>query len=176
MGWDWRRDMDRARYTLSLSRPLLPFLIILALLASNFTRSGPLRFGALILVVLFCLYLAADFARLFLDPDRNKPGFQGRPTPITTVQIVFSLLMAVAYTLAVLVAMRGWLGFTPAPDHIVPFVAVTAGTFLLCLSAAWQNVRLWYRQGAEYEDHLKEAEEFEAERAAGRNGSHDNRR
>jgi len=110
-------------------------------------------------------YLVADLARSFLDPDRNNPFMRGKRVPVTPLQIVSTVLLAVVYTSMILIAMVYLMGINWGPPHIgIVYLAVIAGTFLMSCCAAWHNVRLWCGQAEDYAAELKEVEEDERSR------------
>lgn len=164
MGWIWRRDQDRIRAGWSAARPLLPLLAILALFVVHFVDSRPLRTCALGAAVFFCLFIIGDLARSLLDPDLNNLFLRGKDTPVTTLQIVLVILLALFYTFLILIVMSYLVGSMVWPYYPTTAVCVLIGAFLFSCCAAWQNVRLWRGQAVGYAENLKELDKEERRR------------
>lgn len=161
MGWIWQRDGERIRDGWSTARPLLPFLAILAVLASDFVSSQKLRPCVLGAAVVFCLLIIGDLARSFLDPDLNNLFLRGKDTPVTALQIILIILLALFYTFLILIVMSYLLGSRVWLNHPTAALCVLVAALLFSCCAAWRNVRLWWGQAEDYADNLKELDEEE---------------
>lgn len=164
MGWIWQADADRIRAGWSASRPLLPFLAILAVLVSDFLNSQLWQTVALGFAVAFGLVIVADLARSLIDPDTNNLFMRGKDTPVTTLQIVLIILLASFYTFMILIVMSHLVGRMVWPYHPTAALCILVAAFLFSCCAAWQNVRLWWGQAVDYEENLKELDEEERRR------------
>jgi uncharacterized membrane protein YqjE len=114
--------------------------------------------------VVFCLLIIADLARSLIDPDTNNLFMRGKDTPVTTLQIVFMILLALVYTVLILIVMTRLVGSMVWPYHPTTALCVLVAAFLFSCCAAWQNVRLWWGQAEDYAENLKELDEEERRR------------
>ena len=72
-------------------------------------------------------------------------------------------MLALIYTLLI----AAGLNLLFLPSTMTVFVMLP-GVFLICCFVAWHNVTLWYEQGAEYEQDLREAHSEEQRSLAAR--------
>lgn len=134
-----------------------PFIASVLTLVAGFCRSRSLRYLCLSLAVVLFLLIAADLARSLLDQDLNKPGryasHQGPPEkiPVNASQILIMVLLALLYASMIFAGFH-----TLILSSVFMFVVMTPGVLVLSGLAAWRNVRFWYREGADYEQALKE--------------------
>ncbi len=102
--------------------------------------------------VLLLLVVVVDIALDFLDRNYpNRPSSRIK-TKASAPEIFFAAMLALIYSLLIVAGMN--LFFLPSP--VVVFFVMPA-IFLICCVVAWHNVTLWYDEGAEYEEELKEA-------------------
>jgi hypothetical protein len=137
--------------------PLQRFTALIAsalTLASGFCSSRPLRLLCLFLAVLLFLTVAADFARSLLD---REPNVSAQPNPdsipVTPPQVFLAAIVACVYAGMMFVGLS-----TVVASSGIAFFVMSPGIVVLSSLAAWHNVRLWYREGADYEQVLKEEE------------------
>lgn len=158
MGEDFRTFL---RWLQSLHAPFGRFspLVASALFAAaRFIPFSLFRFLAYVASSALVLLIAADIASEMLEAGSDDSGSSPNRVPFTAFQFVLTVIQGAIYTAFIFFALGP---LTPI-FFIVPVFAVA------CL-AAWRNVRLWYRQGAEFEDRLREAEAGESVRLSGKN-------
>lgn len=115
---------------------------------------------ATILVFLIAVDLANSLIEqepVEVERERNR---HLQYIPANWAQFALAAVLAALYTWLVFVGLGPW----------TPWIFVVLAYPLCCL-VAWRNVRLWYQQGVEYEEVLKEEEQFaelEQARAAAR--------
>jgi hypothetical protein len=108
------------------------------------------------------MLIAVDVAAELLEPDaagQRGPRAQPKHVPLSPFQFVLAGIQASIYTVLI------FAGLGPA----TPFIFLLP-VFALSSIAAWRNVRLWYRQGIDFEARLYDFETEEAirrDRAAG---------
>ncbi len=139
------------RWLAGLHAPLghwAPIVASALFAASSFSHFTLLRVvaysGALVLVVL----IGADIARSFIDAQ-SFPAQTGHATltfPMLAFRLLLTGVLGSIYTFLVFTGL-GW-----APFILLPVL------FVICSLIAWRNVDLWYEQGAEFEEELKEAD------------------
>jgi hypothetical protein len=144
---DWRRFVEWVRSIFLRFPHLAPLATLALLVVARITSSKPLRTGAYCIVIILLLTTAADLARSFIDQGAAETSF--RDVPPNLSQILLAALLGATYALAILSILGVW---TPM---VIPPV------FVISCLAAWRNVRLWYCQGQDYKNRLKEAEEVE---------------
>jgi hypothetical protein len=134
-------------------RPLTPFLASGFTLGAGFCTVRPLRIFLLCLALVFFLELAAEFARTLLDRETGYASYQGPPktVPVTPAQVGLAALLAFIYFCMIFAGLK--LFFLPSG---LGLAGIMLGVFVLSSLAAWRNVRLWWREGADYEQALKE--------------------
>jgi hypothetical protein len=137
--------------------PLQRFTALIAsalTLASGFCTSRPLRLLCLFIAVALFLTVAGDFARSLLDREQRditEPGRQD--VPVTPSQIFLAVIVAAVYAAMMFLGLG-----TVVTSSGLAFFIMTPGIVVLSSLAAWHNVRLWYREGEDYEQVLKEEE------------------
>jgi hypothetical protein len=134
-----------------------PFAASALFAVARFMSSTPLRILAYSLATGFAILIAIDIATELLEPDdAERRRRAGRPhfpvhVPLTPFQFVLAGVQAAIYTILIFV------GLGPA----TPFIFLVP-VFAFSTIAAWRNVRLWYRQGMDYEARLHDLEAEEA--------------
>jgi hypothetical protein len=134
-------------------QPLMPFIASGLTLGAGFCSFRPLRVLLLCTGLVLFLVVAADFARSLLDRETGYASYEGPPKniPVTPLQVVLAAALAVIYTVMIGEGLK--LLFLPSG---LVFVLMVFGVFVLSALAAWHNVRQWWREGADYEQALKE--------------------
>lgn len=143
MRWGWLRHR---RWT-----PIVASALVFSL---HFVQSRLLRISLLGLSVLLFFLVVGDIAQGFLDKSYSEEP--SRKLPITPAEILLAGIFALGYS--VLIAAGLNLLFLPTP---ITLFVMLPGVFLVCCFVAWHNVTLWYEQGAEYEQNLKEEQSEE---------------
>ena len=118
---------------------------------SGLSHSTFLRIIAYIGALVLALLIGADAARPFVDPH----SFPDRPASARTLLTLPMLFVRVALTgiLGSIYTLLVFVGIGPlAPFILLPFL------FVICSLIAWRNVDLWYEQGVEFEQELKETQ------------------
>jgi len=109
-----------------------------------------------ILASVIAILIALEIATEILGPDDaerlRRAGQPERRVPLSPFQFVLAAIQAAIYTVLI------FAGLGPA----TPFIFIIP-VFAFSSIAAWRNVRLWYREGADFEDRLHEAEVEDAE-------------
>lgn len=117
--------------------------------ASGLSHSNFLRIIAYVCALALALLICADVARPFVDPhwypDRPASAHTLLTLPMLFVRVALAGILGGIYTFLVFVGV----GFL-APFILLPFL------FVICSLIAWRNLDLWYEQGAEFEQELKE--------------------
>ena len=129
---------------------------------AHFLQSRLLRISVLWISVLLFFLVVSDIAQEFLD--KSYSDGPSKRFPVTPAEIVLAALLALVYS--VLIAAGLNLLFLPSPMTV--FVMLP-GVFLICCFVAWHNVTLWYEQGAEFEEELRELDREEQLRVPARN-------
>jgi hypothetical protein len=154
MGEIWKFVYPRLHERcLPLQRFTAPIASALTL-ASGFCSSRPLRLLCLLAAVVLFLTVATDFARSLLDREpagATQPGSHN--LPVTPTQIFLSVIVASVYAAMMFVGLS-----TVVTSSWIAFFVMSPGIVVLSSLAAWHNVRLWYREGEDYEQVLKEEE------------------
>lgn len=104
---------------------------------------------ATILVFLIAIDLANSLVEqepMEVERERNR---NLKYIPAKWPQFFLTAMLAGLYTWLVFVGLGPW---TPWMFAVLAYP--------LCCLVAWRNVRLWYQQGVEYEEVLKEEEQF----------------
>lgn len=124
-----------------------------------FAHSTLLRLLGYSLASVLVFLIAVDLANSLLEGEpvaveheRNK---RLKYIPVTWPQFVLTAVLAALYTWFVFVGLGPW---TPWMFGVLAYP--------LCCIVAWRNVRLWYQQGTDYEEVLKEEEELQQARRA----------
>jgi hypothetical protein len=140
--------------------PLERFTVFIAsalTLVAGFCHSRFLHYLCLSVAAVLFLIIVADMARSLLDDDLNKPAqyasVQGPPKRIAVnaAQVLFTALLALIYASMIFAGLH-----TLFLSSAFMFLVMTSGVLAFSTLAAWRNVRLWYREGADYEQALKE--------------------
>ena len=154
MGEIWKLGYGRVRESVL---PLQRFAALIAsalTLTSGFCSSRPLRLLCLSVAVLLFLMVAADFARSLLD---REPNGANQPSPydfaVTPPQVFLTAIVACVYAGMMFMGLS-----TVVTSSGIAFFVITPGILVLSSLAAWHNVRLWYREGEDYEQVLQEEE------------------
>jgi len=122
--------------------------------AAHFVHSSVFRFLAYATASVLAILLAIDIASDMLVSDRDDSNTRTTlpKVPLTVFQFVLTGILASIYTYFIFAGLGP---FTPL-IFVVPVFAFSS-------LAAWRNVRLWYREGAAFEDRLRDAQEEESE-------------
>jgi hypothetical protein len=149
--WGWAREKWLP------VQPWSPLLASGMTLGAGFCKEHSLRILLLCLAVGFFLAAAADFARSLLDRESGNASDEGPPEriPVTWQQVVLAAVLALLYFFMIFAGFN--LLFLPSGFALV-FMIV--GVLAVSSLAAWRNVRLWWREGADYEQALKEEEQI----------------
>jgi hypothetical protein len=119
--------------------------------AAGFSHSKFLRVLAYGAATALVLLIAADLTRSLLENEpartRNDPMRPAKYISMTVFQLLITVALASLYTFFVFLGLGPW-----TPFIFVPVI------FVVCYLVARRNVTLWYWQGAEYEEELKETE------------------
>jgi hypothetical protein len=142
-----------------LSRLFAPVHRFAPLLASALTMAAglctvsALRLLMSILAIILFLWIAADFARSLMERETGFASESGPPKeiPVTAAQVGLTAMLGAMYGGMIIAGLH--LMFLP---HGMLFMFVVPAVFVIAGLAAWRNVRLWYRQGADYEQALRE--------------------
>jgi hypothetical protein len=154
MGEIWKFGYERLRDGFLPLRRFTALIASALTLASGFCSSRPLRLLCLSVAVLLFLTVAADFARSLLDREPNG-ATQPNPysLPVTPPQIFLTAIVACVYAAMMFIGLS-----TVVTSSGIAFFVISPGIMVLSSLAAWHNVRLWYREGEDYEQVLKEEE------------------
>lgn len=154
MGEIWKFGYGRLREVLLPLQRFTAWIASALTLASGFCSSRPLRLLCLFTAVILFLIVAADFARSFLD---REPTGRGQATfynlPVTPPQVFLTAIVTCFYGAMMFVGLS-----TVVTSSGIAFFVISPGIVVLSSLAAWHNVRLWYREGEDYERALKEEE------------------
>lgn len=133
-----------------------PFAASALFAGCAFSHSTLLRLMGYAVATVLTFLIAVDLANSLLErepvaveQDRSK---RAKYIPVTWPQFVLTAPLAALYTWFVFIGLGPW---TPWMFGIL--------TYPLCCMVAWRNVRLWYQQGTDYEEVLKEEEELRHE-------------
>jgi len=132
-----------------------PFAASALFAAAGLSRSTAFRVLAYSLATAFAILIAVDIANDLLEPDdaeRNRRAGKPRQrVPLSPFQFVLAAVQAAIYTILI------FSGLGPA----TPFIFLIP-VFAFSSIAAWRNVRLWYRQGMDFEARLYDLQAEEA--------------
>jgi len=157
MGEYWPAPLQRIREACRPLQRFTPFVASALTLVAGFCPSRSLRYLCLSIAVVLFLVIVADLARSFLDRDLNKPAHwashQGPPEKIAVSgsQVLLTAALALIYAGMIFAGLH-----TLFLSSAFMFLVMTTGVLVLSGLAAWRNVRFWYREGADYEQALKE--------------------
>ncbi|HET9181766.1 MAG TPA: hypothetical protein VFP59_06515 [Candidatus Angelobacter sp.] len=121
--------------------------------ASAFVHSRVFRLFAYTIATILVFLIAVDLANSLLEREPVEVERQRNRhlqyIPVNWAQCALAAVLAALYTWLIFVGLGPW----------TPWIfAVLA--YPLCCLVAWRNVRLWYQEGVEYEEVLKEEEQF----------------
>lgn len=154
MGEIWKLGYGRVREVLLPAQRFTALIASGLTLASGFCSSRPLRVLCLLVAVLLFLTVAADFARSLLDREPTGATQPSRYTlPVTPPQVFLSAIVACVYGAMMFLGLS-----TVVTSSGIAFFVISPGIVVLSSLAAWHNVRLWYREGEDYEQVLREEE------------------
>lgn len=121
--------------------------------ACAFVHSLLFRLLAYAVATVLVFLIAVDLANSLIEQEpvevERERNRHLQYIPANWAQFALTAVLAALYTWLVFVGLGPW----------TPWIfAVLA--YPLCCLVAWRNVRLWYQQGVEYEEVLKEEEQF----------------
>lgn len=149
--------LERLRCAWLAHRRWVPLWSGVMMVTAGFFPTHSLRVLIYGLGVLFLLVTVVDVALDFLDRNYpNQPNSRVK-AKASAPEIFFAAMLAFIYSFFIIAGMN--LLFLPSP--VVVFLIMPA-IFLICCAVAWHNVTLWYEEGAEYEEALKEANNKQA--------------
>ena len=119
---------------------------------ARFFPTRSLRVLISALGVFFLLLVVIDVGLDFLDKSYPSSPDSRVKSKVSLPEIFFAAMLAFIYSALIIAGMN--LLFLPSP--IVVFLVMPA-IFVVCCAVAWHNVTLWYDEGAEYEEELKQA-------------------
>src|SRR5215471_4347706 len=157
MGEYWQQALQRIREFCMTFERFTAFIASALTLVAGFCQSRSLRYLCQSVAVVLFLVVVADLARSFLDAGLNKPAHwashQGPPEKIrvSPFQVVLTAALALIYASMIFAGLH-----TLFLSSALMFLIMVPGVLALSGLAAWRNVRLWYREGADYEQALKE--------------------
>ena len=118
---------------------------------AGISHSAFLRFLAYCGASIFIILIGADIVASFIDrhsfPDPRTHRCAVLTLPMLIARVMLAACLGSLYTFLVFIGVGPW----------TPFIFLPA-IFLVCCFVAWRNVSLWYEQGEEFEQELKEAE------------------
>jgi hypothetical protein len=130
--------------------------------AAAFSHSAPLKFLAYGLATVLAILIAGDICSGMLEwqgiDNPNSTGHGTKPlrrVSLSPFQFVLVSVQASIYTFFI------FSGLGP----VAPY-ALVVPVFALSVIVAWRNIRLWYREGAEYEEDLREWQQRTADKLA----------
>jgi hypothetical protein len=153
--WQYRNQPFRYAWSRVCSWSIELSVVFLAL---AFLGPPQLRVAMVLIAFALLLIAACDWARNLIEQDRRRdlPPLKA----ISAGQVFLTLLLAAFYNFTVFEGVT--FGVTVLREASTRLGWIMSGLiFVLSGLAAWRNVSLWYRQGAVYNDELREAEEFE---------------
>jgi hypothetical protein len=150
---DWQLILQRVRERCVPLQHLAPFAGSGLVVAAGFCSSTALRLVCLGIAIVLFLVVTADFARSLLDKEAAGASHeqQGKDNPVTTAQVFLSFILAAVYFGMIFSGLYSLF----ISSRFVFFLMIPAA-FVFAALAAWRNVRLWYRQGEDYEEARKE--------------------
>ena len=89
--------------------------------------------------------MVIDLARALLEKGSNDP--LRRKMPVTGFQLLFTAIAASVYTFFIFVGVGFW----------TPFIFIPP-VFVVAWFVARRNIAVWYQQGQDYEERLKQAD------------------
>jgi hypothetical protein len=125
--------------------------------SASFVESASLRLTTAGLAVFLFLFVAADAARSLWEPDRgpSNPLSHSRNAPVSPMQVVVAVLLALLYSFLLLGVLRPLI-LTLRMPSLWTMAFTIPSVFLVSCLTAWRNSRLWYCEATEYEELLTE--------------------
>lgn len=153
MGEYWQLMLQRVRERCLPLQHLAPFLGSGLVVTAGFCSSRLLRFSCLSVAIVLFVFVTADFARSLLDTETGDASYDrpAKDDAATPSQVFLTFILAATYFCMIVLGLYGLF----VSSRFISFVMIPAALVFSAL-AAWRNVRLWYRQGADYEEALKE--------------------
>lgn len=153
MGEYWQLMLQRVREKCLPLQHFAPFVGSGLVAAAGFCSSRALRFACLSVAIVVLLFVTADFARSLLDNESGDASYDrtAKDNPVTTAQVFLSFILAAVYFGMIFSGLYALF----ISSRFVLFV-MTPAVLVFSGLAAWRNVRLWYRQGEDYEEALRE--------------------
>jgi hypothetical protein len=125
-----------------------PFAASALFAAAGILRGGPWRALAYLGAVILAILIAADIVRTLIERHPYIPHPSTILTlPMLAFRAVLTLVLGSVYSYLVFIGIGPWTPFVFWPVLLV-----------VCCIIAWRNVEIWYEQGAEFEEELKEAD------------------
>jgi amino acid transporter len=144
--------LERLRFGWLAHRRWAALLSGIMMVTARFFPTSSLRVLVYGLGVVFLLLTVIDVAQDFLDRDYPKrPNNRIKAKPAAP-EIFFAAMLAFIYSFFIIAGMNLFF----LPSAVILFFVMPA-IFLICCLVAWHNVTLWYDEGADYEEALKEA-------------------
>ena len=161
----WRLRWEKTLLFCSLRRPWAPLLSAGLAAGARFIPWAALRVATTGAALALFMMLAADVARSLTEPDRgpSDPLRPSRKMPVTFFQIVLAGALTVIYLFLVFGALQPFLSILTAGADWTNAISIPAIYAISCM-VAWHNVRLWFYEGAEYEEMLEEEKNALAEK------------
>jgi hypothetical protein len=153
VGGFWTFILERVREKCLPLQHLAPFLGSALVATAGFCSSRALRFACLSAAIVVFLFVTADFARSLLDNEPADASYNptAQDNPVTTAQVFLTFILAAVYFGMIFSGLYAL--FISSPFVLL---VMTPAVLMFSGLAAWHNVRLWYRQGEDYEEALKE--------------------
>jgi hypothetical protein len=153
VGEYWQLMFQRVREKCLPLQHLAPLAGSGLVVAAGFCSSRALRLVCLALAIILFLFVTADFARSLLDKEPADASEQqpAKDNPVSTPQVFLTFILAAVYFGIIFSGLYTLF----ISSRLVLFV-MTPAVVVFSGLAAWRNVRLWYRQGENYEEALKE--------------------
>jgi hypothetical protein len=125
-----------------------PFAASALFAVAGISPSGMWRTIAYLSAAILAILIAADITRTLVE----RHPYISHPRTILTLPMlafraVLTLILGSVYSYLVFIGIGPW----------TPFVLWPV-LFVVCSMIAWRNVEIWYEQGAEFEEELKEAD------------------
>jgi len=118
---------------------------------AGISHSAFVRFLAYSGASIFIILIGADIVASFIDrhsfPDPRTHHCVVLTLPMLIARVMLATALGSLYTFLVFLGVRPW----------TPFIFLPA-IFLVCCFVAWRNITLWYEQGEEFEQELKDME------------------
>lgn len=148
---NWDEMIQRLRWTWLAHRRLAPLVASALIFAAHFGASRSLRMLLLALSTVLFFLTVSDMALEFMDRSYSDSEGTSPKISVSPAQFLIAAMLALVYTCLI----SAGLNLIFLPSTLTVFLLVP-GIFLICCFVAWHNVTLWYEQGADYEQNLKE--------------------